>query len=69
MAYRVRGHDQLRDIILPFFLKHPLKTKKNIDFLKFRDVVLMMDKGVHLTGDGLEKIKGIAAQMNRQTAR
>ena len=69
MAYRVRGHDHLRDIILPFFLKHPLKTKKNIDFLKFRDVVLMMDKGVHLTGDGLEKIRGVAAQMNRQTVR
>ncbi len=69
MAYRVRAHNHLRDIISPFFLKHPLKTKKNIDFLKFRDVILLMDKGAHLEPEGLEKIKAIAGQMNRHTVR
>ena len=31
MAYRVRGQQHLLEHIVPFFVKHPLKTKKNID--------------------------------------
>ena len=69
MAYRVRSQEHLTRIILPFFMKHPLKTKKNVDFLKFRDVLLMMEKGSHLTADGVEAIRAIAAQMNRGASR
>jgi hypothetical protein len=66
MAYRVRNLRHLTEIILPFFLQHPLKTKKNIDFLKFRDVVLMMEKKEHLTKHGFEAIKQITMAMNRK---
>ena len=65
MAYRVRSKEHLLQTILPFFLKHPLKSKKNIDFLKFRDVLLMMEKDEHLTSEGIAKIRDIASQMNR----
>ena len=65
MAYRVRSQEHLLDTIIPFFVKHPLKTKKNIDFKKFRRVLLLMKAGVHLTRDGLEQIRAIAQQMNR----
>ena len=65
MAYRVRGKEQLLQTIIPFFEQHPLKSRKHVDFLKFRDVLLMMEKGEHLTMDGLAKIREIAAQMNR----
>jgi len=65
MAYRVRSQEHLLKIVIPFFMKHPLKTRKNVDFLKFRDVLLMMEKGEHLTPGGLEKIRQIAAKMNR----
>ena len=65
MAYRVRGKEHLLQTILPFFMKHPLKSKKNVDFLKFRDVLLMMEKGEHLTSEGLAKIREIASKMNR----
>ena len=65
MAYRVRGQNHLLDIIIPFFMKHPLKTRKNVDFLKFRDCLLVMQKGEHLNPDGLEKIRLIASKMNR----
>jgi hypothetical protein len=34
--------------ILPFFEKHQLKTRKRVDFAKFRKVVLLMEKGEHL---------------------
>ena len=65
MAYRVRGKQHLLQRIVPFFMKHPLKTKKHVDFRKFRDVLLLMDQNVHLTADGVEKIRAIARAMNR----
>ena len=69
MAYRVRSKAHLLEHIVPHFMKHPLKTKKNVDFRKFRKVLLMMDKGVHLTSEGLEEIRQITAQMNRGSSR
>jgi hypothetical protein len=65
LAYRVRSLEHLRERIVPFFVSHPLKTKKNVDFLKFRDVILLMERGEHLTPEGVEKIRNIAAVMNR----
>ena len=65
MAYRVRGKEHLLQRILPFFMKHPLKTKKNVEFRKFRDVLLLMESDAHLTAEGVEQIRAIAAQMNR----
>ena len=69
MAYRVRKLRDLLDVIAPFFMKHPLKTKKNVDFRKFRTVLLKMEKGIHLTGEGIEEIRIIASQMNRGGSR
>jgi hypothetical protein len=65
LAYRVRSQQHLLERILPFFEKHPLRSKKHIDFLKFREVLLMMQEGEHLKGGGLERIREIASKMNR----
>ena len=65
MAYRVRSKEHLLTRIVPFFIKHPLKTKKNVDFKKFRHILLMMETGTHLTVEGVEEIRAIAEQMNR----
>ena len=69
MAYRVRSVKHLLEHIVPFFVKHPLKTKKNVDFQKFRDVLLLMEAGSHLTAEGVERIRSIASQMNRGRSR
>ena len=69
MTYRVRSLEHLRDVICPFFMRHPLKTRKNVDFSKFRSIVLAMDKGSHLTPEGLDQIRSLAAQMNRGASR
>ena len=69
MAYRVRSAKHLQQIIVPFFMKHPLKTKKNVDFRKFRQVLLKMERGIHLTSDGVEEIRHLASQMNRGDSR
>lgn len=65
-AFRVRNQETLAKVIIPFFDKHKLKTKKRIDFEKFRDVLLLMEKREHLTKEGLDKIRKIADQMNRK---
>ena len=69
MAYRVRGKDHLLEFIIPFFEKHQLKTKKRVDFQKFRRILLKMGKGDHLSGEGIEEIRRIAKQMNRGQTR
>ena len=65
MCYRVRGLNHLSGRIIPFFESHPLKTKKWIDFLKFRKILLLMNSGEHLKPDGIERIRAIAREMNR----
>lgn len=69
MAYRVRGRDHLLERIVPHFIKHPLQTRKRQDFLKFRRILLKMQAGDHLTAEGVEEIRLIAAQMNRGQSR
>ncbi len=64
MAYRVRDRKQLIERIIPFFMKHQLKSKKRIDFEKFRRVLLMMEADRHLTAEGVEEIRRIAGQMD-----
>ena len=65
MAYRVRSVEHLQERVIPFFEKHPLKTKKHLDFIKFRKVLMMMQRNEHLTPDGIDKIRQIASEMNR----
>ena len=64
MAYRVRGHQNLMEKIIPFFEKHQLKTKKRVDVAKFRKVVRLMDQREHLNPEGLAKIRKIKDSMN-----
>ena len=64
MAFRVRRLDHLSRVIVPFFEKHPLKSKKRMDFLKFRDILLKMNEGQHLTPEGIQVIRAIASKMN-----
>ena len=69
MAYRVRSKEHLLERIIPFFEKHPLKTKKRVDFAKFRRILLKMEAGEHLTREGVEEIRRIASEMNRGQSR
>lgn len=63
-CFKVRKKEDILTKIIPFFERHPLKTTKNIDFLKFRDVLLLQAKNEHLTLQGIEKIKKIKNTMN-----
>jgi hypothetical protein len=69
MAYRVRSVEQLLNCVIPVFDKHPLKSRKRQDYLKFRRVLLMMQRGDHLNEPGIAKIRGLASKMNRGQSR
>jgi len=51
--------------VVEFFEKHPLKTKKNVDFKKFARIVRWMAEGKHLEREGLIRIIELALTMNR----
>ena len=65
MAFRVRSKEHLLQNVVPFFMRHPLKSKKRSDFEKFRRVLLLMEAGIHLTPEGIDEIRRVAGQMNR----
>ena len=62
----VRSAKELREKIIPFFQRYPLRTAKQNDFAKFVQVVEMLERRVHLTAEGLRAIAAIAQTMNRQ---
>lgn len=61
---RIRKLSCLQEMVA-FFERHPLKTKKNVDFIKFARVVRLMAEGRHLTPEGLMQVIEIALSMNR----
>jgi hypothetical protein len=63
--YLVRNQSDLTKIIIPFFDKYSLITQKYLDYLDFKQVLEIMNKGEHLTEDGLIKIRKIKSGMNR----
>lgn len=65
LCFVVRNQKHLWDIIIPFFEKHKLKTKKRIDFEKFRQILLLMQQQQHLTESGLEHIQKIVHAMRK----
>jgi hypothetical protein len=62
--YRVSNFKHISATIVPFFERHPLHTMKKFDFLRLRHVNIMMERGEHLTEQGLATIRGIRARMN-----
>ncbi len=64
-AFRVRKLECLQSICA-FFTAHPLKTRKNVEFVKFRRIIHYMGDGLHLTLAGLLQIVEVAETMNTQ---
>jgi len=67
--YCVRSIDDITTAIVPFFETHPLMTAKNHDFVIFCQVLDMIRQKRHLSKNGVEEIRMLAANMNRRKAR
>jgi hypothetical protein len=80
-VYRNRRHDNhredlfrysayrfvdLRDVIVPFFQAHELRTSKRANFDKFAYIVHLMDGRHHLTRSGLIEIAEVVQTMNHR---
>ncbi len=64
--YCIRSIKDLAEKIVPFFERNKLKTLKQKDFGRFREIILMMKERKHLQKRGLIKIARIASKMNRK---
>ena len=67
--YCVRSLKDIQEIIIPFFEKYRLKTNKRFDFETFCLGVDMIARKEHLNPDGLDRLRSLAATMNRQKPR
>ena len=45
--YRVKSVKDLNEKIIPFFDSHSLKTKKKVEYIRFRRICLLMQEGYH----------------------
>ena len=67
--YCVRSVDDITRQIIPFFEEYPLQTAKQYDFVTFCQVIDMLKNKEHLNADGFDKIRALAATMNRRKTR
>lgn len=63
ICLRIRKLESLRQVC-EFFARHPLKTRKSVDFHKFRRILHLMSQRRHLCRDGLIEIIEIVVTMN-----
>jgi len=63
--YSVQSTKDLIAVIIPHFIKYPLITQKQADFILFSLVVNLINNKEHLTEEGIYKILSIRASMNK----
>lgn len=66
--YQIDKLETLAKVIIPFFEKNLLLTKKKLDFLMFRDVVLILKKEKNLHGldqDSFDKVSKIETKIRK----
>lgn len=54
--FEVQDQKSLAEIIIPFFDKYELKTKKLNAYKVFKEIVLLISQKYHLTNEGIIKI-------------
>lgn len=67
--YVVRKREDLLKVIIPFFRKYRMRSRKQADFEKFAQCVNMVNQGQHLSYAGLKTIAKITQTMNRKKDR
>jgi hypothetical protein len=67
--FEINSRRDIKEVLLPFFEKHPLHGPKRIDFETFRKIAEAVDSGEHTTPEGLRKIRNLKLQMKDDRAR
>jgi len=63
--YTVGSVKDIVKYIIPHFDKFPLVTQKLKDFMLFKEIVLLMEKGEHKTLPGLLKVLSLKVNLNK----
>jgi len=64
LVFVVRRRSQLQERVIPFFIRNPLLSSKRKTFEHFATIVDSMQRGMHLTPPGFERLVRIAFLMN-----
>jgi len=64
LKFTVSGVKDILNKIIPFFDSHPLITSKQLDYQTWRECMIMIAKGLHLTNEGVLKIIELTRTMN-----
>lgn len=65
LNFCIQSRRSVIEKVIPFFDKYPLVTKQD-SYKKFREIVMAMERGEHLTKEGFEKLVRIAYSMNQK---
>lgn len=65
--FEISSQDDIHDVLIPFFDKHQLQSKKKKNYLIFRKIAKMVRDGQHREEKGLEQILRLKSQMNSGT--
>lgn len=63
-VYHVQSLEDLKNVIIPHFIKYPLITQKNSDFILFCSIIDLMLSNKHLEIEGFNQIVNIRSSMN-----
>ena len=64
-CWRVRDLRHLADIIVPFFERHPLRSRKQAAFSRWARIVRRMARGDHQTQEGFDELSRLALRVNQ----
>jgi hypothetical protein len=68
VVFVVKSIDEIVDVLLPLFEKHPVKGGKFLAYTIFKEVSLMIKEKKHLTIEGTLQILNLAYFMNKDTS-
>src|SRR6266511_2407134 len=66
LTYSVYRRRDLESVIIPFFERYPLISRKHEDFIRFREIVRSMQQKAHRTDAGFRRIVELAFSMNQR---
>jgi LAGLIDADG DNA endonuclease family protein len=64
LQFRVTKFEDVERKIIPFFINYPMYGIKNLNYLDFCKIMELVQSKVHLTTEGINKIKSIKEGMN-----
>ena len=62
--FEIFNYELLQKVVVPFFKRHPLESKRIKDFYIFCEILDLAIAKAHHTKDGLEKIVQLKSQMH-----